>query len=413
MLGDQGAALGKQVPIARAHHEFTGTGEGLQYLARLQRQDLVTITVEHQQRSLTEARSHLATGRLGSKRDDPGDHLGQTDTDPDCHRAAETVAHQHDTLGSPADNGQLGSGRDIDATRIDVVRSSVTDSKNGHATAGPPLAESVIQTIGRPEQAAHRAAAGNDRCRRCINAIGNLVPEHRQQSAHREELCVAKRWRDHHVLTRDHSQLVERRRAAFPIGRVLRIISANGGSRHQLYPTTMEQPERPDRHPVDLGLSADLDVAVRLGRAWRELRRGASSTMIRDFFFGVGPDALEYGQMDTLDVLIREPSWRMSDLALALHVDPSTATRAVQRLATTGLVERLTDHDDGRVVIVQITDSGRELHRLVDLRRGYVLSRLMSVFAEDERETLAALMTRFVEELDNVVKDLPRPAIAE
>ncbi len=117
--------------------------------------------------------------------------------------------------------------------------------------------------------------------------------------------------------------------------------------------------------------------------------------------------------MDTLDVLIREPSWRMSDLALALHVDPSTATRAVQRLATTGLVERLTDHDDGRVVIVQITDSGRELHRLVDLRRGYVLSRLMSVFAEDERETLAALMTRFVEELDNVVKDLPRPAIAE
>ncbi len=168
-----------------------------------------------------------------------------------------------------------------------------------------------------------------------------------------------------------------------------------------------------ERTPVDLGQAADLDVAVRLGRAWRELRRGGSSTVIRDYLFGVAPDALEYGQMDTLDVLIRKPSWRMSDLALALHVDPSTATRAVQRLVSTGLVERLTDSDDGRVVIVRITTSGRELHRQIDLRRGYVMSRLMAVFTVPERSALAKLMTRFVHELDEVVKDLPGPTGAE
>ncbi len=168
------------------------------------------------------------------------------------------------------------------------------------------------------------------------------------------------------------------------------------------------EPSGNGRSHVDLTDPVDLDVAVRLGRAWRELRRGGSNTVIRDYFFGLTPEALEYGQMDTLDVLIRKPSWRMSELALALHVDPSTATRAVQRLVGTGLVERLTDSEDGRVVIVQITESGRDLHRQVDERRGYVLSRLMSVFDSHERAELADLMVRFVCELDEVVKDLSR-----
>ena len=162
------------------------------------------------------------------------------------------------------------------------------------------------------------------------------------------------------------------------------------------------------RCDVDLARPDDLDVAVRLGRAWRELRRGGSNTVVRDFFFGNGEDALEYGQMDTLDVLIREPSWRMSDLAVALRVDPSTATRAVQRLVSTGLVERTTDREDGRVVIVQITEAGRDLHHRIDLRRAYVLARLMSAFTVDERSSLADLMSRFVTALDEVVKELPR-----
>jgi DNA-binding MarR family transcriptional regulator len=164
------------------------------------------------------------------------------------------------------------------------------------------------------------------------------------------------------------------------------------------------------RSDVDLATPADLDVAVRLGRAWRELRRGGSNSVVRDYFFGNGEDALEYGQMDTLDVLIREPSWRMTDLAVALRVDPSTATRAVQRLVSTGLVERTTDLVDGRVVIVRITDAGRDLHRRIDIRRGYVLARLMSAFTVDERTALAELMSRFVTALDEVVKELPRPS---
>ena len=85
------------------------------------------------------------------------------------------------------------------------------------------------------------------------------------------------------------------------------------------------------------------EVARRIGLAWRELRRGASMTVLREQFLGTGEDALEPGQMDTLDVLLSRESWRMGDLADALRVDPSTATRAVERLTRINLAERLPD----------------------------------------------------------------------
>ena len=164
------------------------------------------------------------------------------------------------------------------------------------------------------------------------------------------------------------------------------------------------------RSPVDFRLARDVDVAVRIGKAWSDLRRGASMALLRDYFFGAEEDRLDSGQMDTLDALVRKPCWRMSDLAEALRVDPSTATRAVQRLVKVDLAERKTDSADGRVVVVNATEAGRAIHREIDHRRGYVISQLMSAFTVEERGDLADLMTRFVHELDDVVKTLPRAA---
>lgn len=158
---------------------------------------------------------------------------------------------------------------------------------------------------------------------------------------------------------------------------------------------------------VDLTKPADLDVAVRIGKAWSDLRRGASMALLRDYFFGTAEDRLDSGQMDTLDALVRQPSWRMSDLAEALRVDPSTATRSVQRLVKVNLAERSGDTDDGRVVMVRATAEGRCVHDVVDRRRRYVISTLMSAFTVDERTEFADLLTRFVRELDVTMKELP------
>ncbi|HZX55933.1 MAG TPA: MarR family transcriptional regulator, partial [Ilumatobacteraceae bacterium] len=114
-------------------------------------------------------------------------------------------------------------------------------------------------------------------------------------------------------------------------------------------------------------------LAVQIGRSWVQIRRGAGGTL-RDYLLGTGEEALEQGQMDSLDLLARRPSWRMSDLAEALRIDPSTATRAVQRLVSAGLAVRTPNEDDGRVVMVEITDAGRSRHADVNARRGLLMT---------------------------------------
>ncbi|MEX2628120.1 MAG: MarR family winged helix-turn-helix transcriptional regulator [Ilumatobacteraceae bacterium] len=157
---------------------------------------------------------------------------------------------------------------------------------------------------------------------------------------------------------------------------------------------------------VDLRDPVEADLAYRISLAWRELRRGASTTALRDHFFGVGDDALEPGQMDALDVLLGRQHWRMSELAEALRVDPSTATRTVQRLVKAGLAVRHTSDDDGRVVLVGPSPEGRRRHRTIARRRAAAMARLLAAFETDEREQLADLLERFVGALDDLVADL-------
>lgn len=175
--------------------------------------------------------------------------------------------------------------------------------------------------------------------------------------------------------------------------------------------------ERTAAHPsgtgasrrVDLRDPAAAELARRVAVAWRELRRGAAGATLRDHFLGSGPDGIEQGPMDTLDVLMARRDWRMSDLADALRVDPSTATRAVQRLERQGLAERRTCGDDGRVVIVRASRAGARRHRTVSKRRAAAMGRLLAAFDDDERRQLADLLERFVHEIDALVAELDAP----
>jgi DNA-binding MarR family transcriptional regulator len=159
--------------------------------------------------------------------------------------------------------------------------------------------------------------------------------------------------------------------------------------------------------PVDLDDAVEQALATRIGTAWKEMRRGAAMSALRSHLFGEGESALEPGQMDTLDLLVgRNQPWRMGDLADALRVDPSTATRAVQRLVKMGLAQRHTSTTDGRVVMVSATKLGVERHARVAAFRRMTMGRLLAAFEPDEREDLATLLDRFVSALDDLVADL-------
>jgi DNA-binding MarR family transcriptional regulator len=154
--------------------------------------------------------------------------------------------------------------------------------------------------------------------------------------------------------------------------------------------------------PAQADLDDDRILSQRIGHAWRELRRGAAMSALRGVLFGEGDDALEPGQWDTLDLLVQRDAWRMSDLADALRVDPSTATRAVQRMLKAGLAERATSSDDGRVVMVSATEEGHRRHDSIASHRRHFMASVMSAFDHEERRQLADLLDRLVQAIDDM-----------
>jgi DNA-binding MarR family transcriptional regulator len=70
-------------------------------------------------------------------------------------------------------------------------------------------------------------------------------------------------------------------------------------------------------------------------------------------------------ELRALAVLGRQRPIMMSDLAQAMKVTVSTATRTIDKLAAKGLVERQRVKKDRRVVRVDFGSKGEQIHRYV------------------------------------------------
>jgi MarR family transcriptional regulator for hemolysin len=140
--------------------------------------------------------------------------------------------------------------------------------------------------------------------------------------------------------------------------------------------------------------------AVRVMVAWRELRRVAATGALRHRFLNTTVGVLELAQSDALVLLAESGGCRMSDLADALRVDASTATRAVQRLVEAGLATREADPCDRRGVVVRPTEQGLAIRaELSELGRTGV-GELLAGFDDRELGDFADLLGRFVAAID-------------
>ena len=156
-------------------------------------------------------------------------------------------------------------------------------------------------------------------------------------------------------------------------------------------------------HPKNQA-EVELDRMLRMGRAWREIRRGSAAGAVRDRVFGNDETALDPGQVDTLDLLATRDFWRMGDLAEALHIDPSTATRAVQRLITTGLAEKVAQEGDGRVVHVALTEIGRKTAAYYTERRVETIRELLSNFTDSEQTAFLEFLERYIHNMSEMTQ---------
>ncbi len=102
-----------------------------------------------------------------------------------------------------------------------------------------------------------------------------------------------------------------------------------------------------------------------------------------------GDHGLTLTQLACLATLHRHGSMTPSDLAAHEKVQPPSMTRTVNGLAERGLVQRTPDPNDGRQVVVSLTDAGAELLATDRAQREQWLAQRLADLSADERGTLA------------------------
>ena len=148
------------------------------------------------------------------------------------------------------------------------------------------------------------------------------------------------------------------------------------------------------RERPDLDVSP-LEVLSRVTRLARHLDRARSAAF--------AAHGLENWEFDVLAALRRSgPPYELSpgQLVTDTLVTSGTMTNRIDRLAARDLVRRRPDPDDGRGVLVHLTDTGRTL---VDTALADLLDRersLLAVLHPDDGPQLAALLRRVVSPFD-------------
>lgn len=131
------------------------------------------------------------------------------------------------------------------------------------------------------------------------------------------------------------------------------------------------------------------EVVLRLLLLGRNLEQRIGETL--------APLDLQVWEFDVLGALWRQgPPYRLAcgDLARQALITCSGTTHRVSRLVDRGLVARTRDDADRRSVFVELTCQGCELVEAGVRRRTEDSAELIGHLAEDERQTLIALLRR-------------------
>jgi len=143
----------------------------------------------------------------------------------------------------------------------------------------------------------------------------------------------------------------------------------------------------------ELHVRTNAGLATELRFAVARLRRRLSRERHPD-------NDLSVGSMAVLWALHRRGDLTVGALAAREQVRPPSMTRTVTALAEAGLVERHDDPNDGRQVVVRLTDSGLAVVRADTARRDRWLSRRLQDLTAEEREVLrraAPILQRIAE----------------
>ncbi|MFH8569010.1 MarR family winged helix-turn-helix transcriptional regulator [Streptomyces sp. NPDC017993] len=107
-----------------------------------------------------------------------------------------------------------------------------------------------------------------------------------------------------------------------------------------------------------------------------------------------------------LNRLDQEGPMGVKALAAGMGIDSSTVTRQVAPLVDSGLVSRATHPEDGRAVVLQLSDRGRSRLEEVRASRRALMALVTEEWSEEERDAFCTLLTRFNSSLATITTPL-------
>jgi DNA-binding MarR family transcriptional regulator len=111
-------------------------------------------------------------------------------------------------------------------------------------------------------------------------------------------------------------------------------------------------------------------------------------------------DPLAFGRMGS--ILYRGAKPTMGELSKTLSLPLSTMTRMVDAGENFGLVQRLPDSDDGRIVRVALTDDGRQLHEAMKDMQAQGIKKVLVCLTPEERAILLTLLRKITTSIKTV-----------
>jgi DNA-binding MarR family transcriptional regulator len=100
-------------------------------------------------------------------------------------------------------------------------------------------------------------------------------------------------------------------------------------------------------------------------------------------------------QFRLMVVLDAEGPQKLTSIALALGVNPSTATRMVDRLVTAGFIERETNPASRRELVVRLSRKGRTVVSSVTKRRRAQITEIVGQMSPTSRSGLVRALSAF------------------
>lgn len=124
-------------------------------------------------------------------------------------------------------------------------------------------------------------------------------------------------------------------------------------------------------------------------------------------------DSLTLPQLRALVVLSDRQPLKLAGLAGVLGVNPSTAMRMVDRLVAAGAVERQTNPDNRREVVLTLTPAGSDLVARVMEHRREAITEVVRRVPENQRNGLVAGLRALTDAAEQEYADSPdHPGLA-